>query len=302
MKSDLFRFSSLILALSFLLVLPLLAGCSENTASPEEPGVQIPSYTFFAAGHTYGRPPTNNEGLHPPFITAMTGNDPGQFSFGVLTGDIVWYSSEQDWDEVEADLQIFPNSVHFCVGNHDMSNRDLFTSRYGSTWYAFQYQEDLFIVLDGELDPCNITGEQLAFLTAELDQADFKRVFLFVHKLIWVQSGTPWYALRPYLNSSSGYNFNGNFWTVVEPMLQATEVPVYLIAGDIGITAAMPLFWEPVGNLTLIASGMGGNTEENFLAVHVSADSVGFSAIRLDGLPLELGSLEAYNLEHYSTK
>ena len=98
-------------------------------------------------------------------------------------------------------MRLTPSWPSFCfqylaVKTPDVSNRALFVSRYGPTYYSFAYHGDLFIVLDGELDACNISVSGSAFLREALDGSEARNVFVFVHKLIWVVDGTPYYVLR----------------------------------------------------------------------------------------------------------
>lgn len=257
-------------------------------------------YSFFVAGHTYGVPNVNNPGVHPPFKALFPQINSSHLDFGVFTGDIVISGTPANWDEIDADLVELTSPVHFAVGNHDMSDRNLFVSRYGPTYYSFEHQEDLFVILDGELDPCNISNEQMTFLQDTLSTSEAQNIFVFVHKLIWVTEGTPYYALYDELNSPNGYNFRANFWSDVVPLFRATEAQVYVIAGDVGVTWAMPLFYERDGNIHLIASGMGGSGEENILIFDVHSDNVQIQVQRLDGQPLNRGTIEAYNLTYYN--
>jgi hypothetical protein len=258
-------------------------------------------YSFFVAGHTYGVPDVDNPGVHPPFKALFPQINSSHIDWGVFTGDIVIESTPTDWDEVDADLAALTPPVHFVVGNHDISDRDLFTSRYGPTYHSFEYGKDLFVILDTEFDPCNISGEQIQFLENTLSTSHAQNVFVFVHKLIWVTEDTPYYGLRHTLNSTEGYDFRSNFWSDVVPLFRALESQVYVIAGDVGVTWAMPLFYEQDGNIHLVASGMGGAEEENFLIFDVNPDNVQIRAQRLDGQPLNQDTVDAYNLEYYSS-
>ena len=105
------------------------------------------SYSFFVAGHTYGKPNVNNEGFHPPFKAKFDRirND-AKIDFGVLTGDVVIYATPQCWDDVDADIALLDKPIYFAVGNHDMKNRALFESRYGKTYQSFVHKNDLFII------------------------------------------------------------------------------------------------------------------------------------------------------------
>lgn len=281
-----------------VLVLLSAGGCvtaelDTNRAGPKH------AYSFFVAGHAYGVPGTDNPGLHPPFRSAFPAIRERGAEFGILTGDIVWNATATDWEDVDRDLRSLGIPVHFAVGNHDMNDRALFASRYGPTYYSFRRNEDLFIILDGELDPCRISGEQRAFLTDTLRGSDARYVFVFVHRLLWVVEGTPYLVLQGKMNTTDGYDFHGNFWSEVVPALRALDVPVYVFAGDVGVPWAQSLFYERDGNIHLVASGMGGSEEENYLTVGVGPEEVVIEARRLDGQPLQRQEITAYGLGYY---
>jgi hypothetical protein len=263
---------------------------------PENPAGK--HYSFLVAGHVYGVPGVDNPGVHPPFRERFAEIRALGADLGFLAGDTVRTSTPADWDEIDADLAQLGLPVHFVVGNHDMRNRELFTSRYGPTYYSLEHGGDLFVVLDSELSAGSIRGEQLVFLRETL-RSKARNVFILVHRLIWVIEGTPYYGLSGELNSVKGYDFHGNFWTDVEPLLRVLDSEVYVIAGDIGVTWAMSLFYEQHDNVHLIASGMGGSEEESYLVFDVRTDGVQIRAQRLDGQPLEQGSITAYNLAFY---
>ncbi|MBN1639709.1 MAG: metallophosphoesterase [Anaerolineae bacterium] len=256
-------------------------------------------YTFFVAGHTYGVPGIDNAGVHPRFRAWFPAINSRGADLGVLTGDIVICGTVKDWDDVDRDLASLSMPVYFAVGNHDMSDRDLYTRRYGPTYYAFRHMADLFIVLDGELDQGKITGDQLAFLERTLAAEGTRNVFVFVHKLVWVIDGTPYEGLKASLNARNGYDFHGNYWRDVHPLLRGIDSSVYVFAGDVGVTWAMPLFYQQEGNVRLVASGMGGAQEENYLLIDVGPRGVQIEAQRLDGRQLQQRDLKAYDLAHY---
>jgi hypothetical protein len=279
--------------------------CSCQSSGPALAPHNEGSYSFFVAGHTYGVNGVNNAGVHPPFKEFFAQLNSLDLDFGVFTGDTVYASTPTDWDEIDEDLEDLNVPVRFAVGNHDMQNRELFVSRYGSTYYSFENSGDLFIVLDSELDRCNITGDQLRFLREALDTTRGRNNFIFVHKVLWVAEGTPYYdALRHEINAgpgiAAGCDSEFNFWTEIVPMLQGLDAPVYIVAGDVGCDWAMSLFYDEFENLHFIASGMGGAEEENFLVFDVQDGNVQITAYRLDGQPLKLGAVEAYNLEYYT--
>ena len=137
---------------------------------------------------------------------------------GFLTGDIVPEGTVKNWDEVDADLASLRLPVSLIVGNHDLTNRDLFESRYGDTDYYFIQNKDLFLVLDGFHDRWNITSEQLLFIRKILDQhaSLIDNVFVFFHQLLWWAHDNKYRDQKS--NSLEGRATEINFWTDVEPL------------------------------------------------------------------------------------
>ena len=79
----------------FILVVLLSLSC-DNIGEKSSP------YSFFIAGHAYGKAEVNNDGFHPAFkqsfdrIMAVE-----NMAFGVLNGDFVYTASEKDWQTAQ---------------------------------------------------------------------------------------------------------------------------------------------------------------------------------------------------------
>jgi hypothetical protein len=231
-------------------------------------------YTFFVAGHTYGSPGVNNIGLHPPFEAFYeTINTYPKMFTGILTGDIVRFSTSQDWDEVDASLQQLNMPIHFAVGNHDMMNRTLVESRYGATYKSFTKDNDLFIILDLNLANWKIEGEQLDFLINTLDSLGegSDHIFVFFHQLMWWKNNHLFSNNKP--NSFEGKADSLNFWTELEPRFNVLDKPIFLFAGDVGavVNSESLMYYKDV-EITYISSGMGRNEKDNFIIVEVWSD------------------------------
>lgn len=230
------------------------------------------SYSFFVAGHSSGTPGIDNPGLHPPFKKHFPFlNNHSNLQLGILTGDIVRafpYPTTKDWEEVDMDLSELNIPVHFAVGNHDMENRPAYESRYGSTYFSFTHQNDLFLFLDPNLDNWNITGDQLSFLKTILDTTNASNIYVFTHQVLWSYPDNLFNYIK--WNSSEGRASEINFWNEIIPLFQRSNKPVYFFAGDVGSAPyASPLSYDKVANFTFISSGMGNNTNENYLIVNV---------------------------------
>jgi hypothetical protein len=193
-------------------------------------------YSFFVAGHTYGKPGVNNPGFHPPFENKFSyiQNHPN-IKFGILTGDIVCPNpDENDWIEVDSKIDTLGLPVYFAVGNHDMENRPVYESRYGKTYYSFKYANDLFIILDPNIDQWNISGEQLIFLknTINENQQSTDNIFVFFHQLLWWKKNNAYKKVHP--NSFAGRADSINFWTEVIPLFKNIPNHTVFFAGDMG--------------------------------------------------------------------
>lgn len=242
-----------------LLSILLLSSCTKTEAG----------YSFFVAGHTYGSPSDTLPGMHPPFVqdfeflTSLP-----QMSFGVLTGDIVYHSRPHYWDKVDEELASLSMPIYFAAGNHDAGNGALYQSRYGKTYYAFNHQDDLFLVLDPGLAGWNIRGDQLNFLKEQLEKTEkYRQVFIFFHQVLW-QSKDRYPDLV--INSEDGKAPIINFWTDIEPLLKQLDKPVFLFAGDVGATPdKTSFFYDHSDNITFIGSGMGNIIQDNYVLVYI---------------------------------
>ena len=242
-------------------------------------------YSFIVAGHTYGKPGVNNEGLHPPFKEKFEFiRKRKSIKFGVFTGDIVMESTPHDWNEVDEDIASLGIPIHFAPGNHDLLNKKLFLERYaikGKTYYSFEFNKDQFIILDPNIDRWNITGDQLDFLKSTLDESTKHKnnIFVFFHQVIWWDNRYGFKSIKP--NSLSGRGESTNFWRDIVPLFNGLSNKVYMFAGDVGAFAShVPIYYN-YSNMSLIASGMGGGEHDNFLVVNVINDKEHSVAIDL---------------------
>lgn len=255
-------------------------------------------YSFFVAGHTYGKPGVNNQGFHPPFKQKFNYiHSRPEIELGVLTGDIVSPNPiSQDWDEIDADIELLGIPIYFAVGNHNMENRPLFESRYGITYYYFIYQNDLFIVLDPNIDEWNISNEQLEFLQDVVNDnaSSTDNIYVFFHQILWKEADNQFNYI--YWNSSAGRGDTVNFWTEVEPIFRSLPNEVIMFAGDLGTSWSTDVTYDHYDNITLIASGMGDEDGENFIIVNVdSCKSVHYDLICLSDTNINcLGMLTDY--------
>jgi len=257
--------------------------CIENNINVQE---EILDYKFFVAGHSYGIDRGLNKGLYPKFFDQLKLNH--DYSFGILAGDIVHYAKNSYWDEVDTELNTLNYPIYFAPGNHDVGfgknndKRKIYTSRYGSTYSSFYFKNDLFIILDPNLDNWNIFEPQISFLKKTLDNSktENKNVFIISHQLIW-RWNTNLDFSRAAPNSLEGKTKRINFWTDIDPILKAHDKNYFLIAGDVGArNDGRELFCLKDNNFKYIATGMGGNNRDNYLVIESWNNNVKIKIIK----------------------
>ncbi len=283
---------------STILILSLffLMACREDKDDDVQPDE---SYSFFIAGHTYGGAGVDNVGLHPPFEEKFGYLNTRKVDLGFLTGDIVIRSTEQNWNEVDSVLQYLDAKVYYVPGNHDFKvNPDLFESRYGPTYSYFKKYDDLFIMLDPNIDHWNISGNQLEFLKETLRlNPDVRNIFVFFHQLLWRESDNKYRYVR--VNSTEGRDDTINFWTEVMPLFTQRANPVVMFAGDMGAASwSSDYMYDTFDNITLIGSGMGEGIGDNIIIIDVDEwGNIDYDLIAINGADIHaLGELEDYEL------
>lgn len=283
--------------------------------------VQTGTYFFFVAGHAYGKPNPRHKtiGLYHPLKNYLHSTEQGaNLELGVLTGDIVRSATTKAWDAVDDDIKALGIPVYFAVGNHDVgrgksAKRKLFEERYGATFYQFIFRNDLFIVLDPNIDYWNISGEQLDFLKQSVSDTDHvNNIFVFFHQVLWWDSANRFHKVR--FNSDSGRGEVINFWTDIEPLFHGLKNNVYMFAGDVcAVRNSKPHYFN-YDNISLIASGMGSGENDNLLVVGVGSDSaVNVQLVGIKGLvgklgdyavpnnPVPVGGVPLHNITHTDT-
>ena len=79
-------------------------------------------------------------------------------------------------------------------------------------------------------------------------------------------------------------------------LLNYPEKNIYIIAGDVGGNpGVIPAFYEKIGHITLLASGMGQIRDENYLLVHIDNSKVTFELIPLNANH-QLSDLTSYTI------
>ncbi len=276
------------------LLLFIIVGCS----SPKE----LKS-SFFVAGHTYGDPRDKGKtkGIYKPFKEKFNFiNSQKKMKRGFFLGDVVWRPNA--WPDAEKDISLLEMPIDIVRGNHDGPLKE-FKTKFGESYKSFIEDENLFIVLDPNLDGWNISGEQLIFLKNTLRNNNKKvnNIFIFSHQVLWWSKDK---YNKPLPNSTQGRDSKTNFWPQIIPLLNNVNKPVFMFAGDVGAFSKelkktnhiIEYFYSKENNVTFISTGMGGGVRDNFVIVDVLRDgSVNFRLVHLNGDDINgLGKLKDY--------
>ena len=287
--------------ISLILLVTLFLFSCKNKSTENDKEL---AYSFFVAGHTYGNKNTGALGLHPPFKSMFPNiRSHDSIKFGVLLGDIVFRCDTMHWDKVDEEVSELGFPVYFAPGNHDVCKSKYFKARYsneitGETYFSFYENNDLFIVLDANIDWWNISGAQLNYLTDVLSaNPTDNNIFIFVHQLIWWGKNNEFSKIVPNLPKQSIPD-SLNYWTVIEPILRDRANKVFLFAGDLGATKeTTPFLYSNKNNITYVATGMGNERDDNFIFINVFKNKeVDFELVALQDKTNRFGKLEEYIL------
>ena len=254
-------------------------------------------YSFFVAGHTYGHPENHQSGLYPPFLKEIDSiNNNKHIELGVLTGDIVPEPTDNYLNSAKQNISQFNVPVYVAAGNHDISPG--FKDRFGDYYFSFIHKNDLFIILTPSLDKWNISGEQKDFLikTLEKDHKNVDNVFIFLHELIWWSPENEFRNIE--INYRPHYPGKTNFHDEIEPLLKKIPNNIVIFAGDLGCTDKVSAYmYYKYDNITLVASGMGGGVNDNYIVVNVLKNrTLNYELVALQGNRKRLGRIENFDL------
>lgn len=282
-----------------IFVLILILGCSSPPKKLK--------HSFFIAGHTYGstieklKTKGESKGLYSVFMEKVPFlRNQKKMTNGFLLGDSVWHPKY--WPEALVDVETIGIPVEVVRGNHD-GGLGNFKKMFGNTYKKFIAENNLYIILDSNIDGWNISGDQLVFLmnTLRNDTRKVDNVFIFSHHLLWYNKEK---FSKPFPNSTNKRADETNFWNKIEPLIRNLELPVYLFAGDLGAFSKekrkkdhiIEYYYHSYDNVTFIGTGMGGGVRDNLIIVDVFNDgSVEFRLIHLNGTDVNsLGKLEDY--------
>ncbi len=261
------------------------------------------NYAFLIAGHLYGAPEKFTVFPSSSFLGKIKDINEIDYEFFISLGDNFRSTDEKQIANFKKTVAYQLKAPLFiAVGNHDVTFPQLYEKNFGKTYYHFIYGQELYVILNSEMDSGRISGAQLEFLLNILNEArnnqSIKNVFVFSHKLIWSVNNSAYRIVYDHLNDRGGYAKNDNYLNKILPPLStiAKSKAVYWISGDIGCSWSLSLFYEkdPSTNITYIATGLGDTVRDAIIKVNISEGAVYFT-------PISLAGEELHPMEYYGT-
>lgn len=220
---------------------------------------------FFIAGHTYGSIYNQDEIIYPKFYSWLNSNKT-KITRGFFVGDFIKNFNDANIEIFNKKISNLNFDTFYAPGNHEFdqeNKRKLFKKYFGKTYYSYQHNKNLFIILNPYLNNWSIKNEQLFFLKKQIikNKSNVRNIFLIFHPTIFFEKYNK--KIRP--NSYHGYE-KSNFWNEIYPFLKNFKKNFYLISGDFG---AYPnnkeFFCDKKENILFIGTGMGGGVNDNIL-------------------------------------
>jgi hypothetical protein len=280
---------------------------SMNSIPLEDNGQPI---KFLVAGHVYGRP--GDEEYHPATtlinnIALLRNLDP---DFIVLLGDTVWKPQVENFEILDS-LVLDPLQVPVfnAVGNHDVTKREIYQARYGSTVFGFVFKDQLFIFLDTTLQYYDLNPDQLDFVRENIElsiqTAEISTIHIFMHHLLFLdrQEVFSKQILKPNEGDGISEAFHDFVRSTLYPISETTPILIY--AGDVGAFKPgnlSPLYKRDSDyNITYLATGLGNHQNDSILIIEEDPDqNLSITPFSLTGKGLK--PIESYDFEYWLSK
>jgi hypothetical protein len=261
----------------------------------------IHDYSFIVSGHFYGGR-SNQTGF--PVNTILANLDwinRSNCTMLISLGDLFMDIKN---DIPNYNISFFEKlkiPIFNAVGNHDISS-DVYQTNFGKTFFYFQINNDIHLVLDTELNDGSIKDEQFQ-LIKEVDRlvedhSSIKNVFIYSHRTIWARSYSD---LDRFFTDNTQSLFGNNFTAVVLPVLKSMQkkVQVTMFSGSLGSAPASFFNYMSKDSIQYIATAIRGLKRDAVLVVSSHDSKVEFDVKSLTNQ--SINKFESYNLEFWNS-
>lgn len=169
------------------------------------------------------------------------------FDVTILGGDMSYLSSfdTQIMDFLDGTFNLSSENTLWSLGNHDYSDTSLirqYTKR--DNFYSYHKNGITYLVLDTQMDTCNIVNGQLDLFKSVTDTiSESSHLVVLTHKLIWMVNHPVLHDQIPFVSNGhyEPYSYSlhdNNFYQDIYPRLITVRnrgIEVICLAGDLGL-------------------------------------------------------------------
>ncbi|MCW3071650.1 MAG: hypothetical protein JWO44_1540 [Bacteroidetes bacterium] len=260
------------------------------------------TYSFIVSGHFHGAS-TNLSTFPAATVLANTDTlNSFQPAFLFTLGDMFLDLDKNYIDHYQRALfSKLKMPVFNAVGNHDLSNGDMYEKTFGATYYSFIAGLELFIVLNTEKDDGSIKGEQLEMLQEALkkgQQQSIKNIFILSHRPIWSENDPAYTGL--FAGNTRTALGSNNYEKEIKPLLtNISKVKnIYWMSGSMANAPASFFYHkDESSNITFMQTAIRDLPRDAVLLVTADKGIISFKGISLTGQSLE--PIEHYGIEYW---
>jgi len=228
-------------------------------------------YSFIVSGHFHGSS-TNLTGL--PINTILAHLDwinESDNCMLISLGDLFLDVSNDIPQYEESFFSKLKKPMFNAVGNHDLTGT-IYQDNFGETFFYWQINSDIHVVLDTELENGSLDGAQKKILEKvnELTKnGSISNVFIYSHRTIWAKTYS---ELDLLFHDNTQSVLGNNFESDVLPLLNEmnTNSNVYWFSGSIGDAPASFFQFKDQNNIQYIATAIRGLPRDAVLIVNVT--------------------------------
>jgi hypothetical protein len=257
-------------------------------------------YSFIVSGHFYGGR-SNQTGF--PINTILANLDwvnNSNATMLISLGDMFMDVKNDIPNYKETFFEKLQIPIFNAVGNHDISS-DIYQTNFGKTFFYFQINNDIHLILDTEINDGSIKNEQLE-LIKEVDRlvqgkGNIKNVFIYTHRTIWARSYSD---LDNFFTDNTQSLLGNNYESEVLPILKSIQstAKIVMFSGSLGSAPASFFNYISNDSIQYVATAVRGLKRDAVLIVSSVSSNIKFNVKSLTNQ--SLNKFETYDLQFWN--
>jgi len=258
------------------------------------------NYSFVVGGHFYGNSAANSG---YPAASLLGGLDRilnYKPDLLIVTGDLFLNAKRDSSNYRRSFFDRLPFPIFNAVGNHDLDGGHY--QNFEPTFQYFYLGNDLFLLLDTEVDNGSLKGEQLNMFRRALIDATERGVdnlFIFSHRPVWAVGHK---EIDELIRNNTRSLTGNNYKKEILPLLQEAQVSadLYWFSGSMGGQAPSSFLYHEEEGIHFIITAVRDTRRDAVLGVNVNSGGIQFTTIPLGQNKVE--ALEYYNIDLWNSK